>query len=159
MSRSRNRIYTNGEITIYWRGGECIHNTLCYTELRSVFDPLKRPWVNPKGASTDKIKDIIERCPSQALTFRWNDESRNATESSPKLFKGNVEELFDKPAASTTSVEIRPNGPIVVSGDFQIIDPEGKDMRRMQMMSLCRCGLSSNMPFCDGAHFKAHFKG
>ncbi|MEG1955298.1 MAG: (4Fe-4S)-binding protein [Mucinivorans sp.] len=86
MSKDRNRSYTNGEIIIVWRGAECIHNTLCYRELRSVFDPIKRPWIDPMGAPTERIKDIIERCPSQALTFRWVDPERNATEKSTQLY-------------------------------------------------------------------------
>lgn len=157
--KNRNRIYTNGDITIFWRAGECIHNTTCYSELRSVFDPLKRPWVNPHGAPSDKIKAIIEKCPTMALTFRWNDESRNLTENSHKLFQGDPEELFQKPPTARTSFSIRRNGPVVISGNFSVVGEDGQQMRPMQMMSLCRCGLSSNPPFCDGTHFKAGFKG
>ncbi|CDN33042.1 hypothetical protein BN938_2977 [Mucinivorans hirudinis] len=89
--KSRNRIYTNNEIVVFWRGGDCMHSTLCFSELREVFDPIKRPWVNLQGAPTKKILDIIERCPSTALTFRWVDEARNESETSHKLFKGNIE--------------------------------------------------------------------
>lgn len=157
--KNRNRIYTNGEITIFWRAGECIHNTVCYTELRSVFDPMKRPWVNPNGASSKKIKEIIEKCPTMALTFKWNDESRNLKETSDKLFKGDAESLFAKPPVSQTCFAVRRNGPIVVSGNFTVMGEDGKPMRQMQMMSLCRCGASSNPPFCDGTHFKVGFQG
>lgn len=154
----RNRIYTNGEITIFWQAGECIHRTTCYTKLRSVFDPLKRPWVNPNGASSERIKEIIEECPTTALTFRWNDPARNEAETSPKLFRGDIDKLFaEAPAKELTTVDIRPNGPILVSGNFKVIDTQGMEMRTMQMVSLCRCGLSSNQPYCDGAHFKANF--
>lgn len=158
MGKSRNRIYTNGEITIYWRGGECIHATTCYVELREVFDPMKRPWVNPRGASSERIKEIIERCPSEALTFRWNDPERNAIETSPKLFTGRDEDLFEKPVQPVTTLAMRRNGPIVISGNFRVIDERGKDIRRMQTMSICRCGASSGQPFCDGTHFKIGFR-
>lgn len=158
MSKSRNRIYTNGEITIYWRGSECVHATTCYVELREVFDPMKRPWVNPKGASSERIKDIIEKCPSQALMFKWNEQSRNQTETSPKLFKGKDEDYFDKPTPPKTTLTIRLNGPIVTSGNFKVIDERGKDVRKMQTMSICRCGASSSQPFCDGTHFKIGFR-
>lgn len=159
MANSRNRIYTNGEITIFWRAGDCIHKTTCYSELRAVFDPLKRPWVNPHGAPSDKIKEIIEKCPTTALTFRWNNEEKNISETSRKLFQGDIDGLFPLPSTTLTTYTIRKNGPIVISGNFSVIDEDGKPMRQMQMLSLCRCGLSSNPPFCDGAHFKANFIG
>lgn len=158
--KSRNRAYTNGEITILWRASECIHNTLCYRDLRSVFDPVKRPWVNPNGAPTDKILDIIERCPSLALTFRWNDPERNKTETSPKLFLGDMDKEFEPHESSKgAKVEIRPNGPLLISGDFTVIGSDGNPLQPTKLVSLCRCGKSGNMPYCDGTHFKIGFKG
>lgn len=94
-SANRNRCYTNGEIVIYWQPKECIHSSICYKELRSVFDPAKRPWVNTQGAPTDKILQIVEKCPSKALSFRWCDQNRNQSEVSKKLFCGD-ETIFDK---------------------------------------------------------------
>lgn len=162
VNATRNRIYTNGEITIYWQGTECIHATICYRELREVFDPSARPWINPKGASTARIKDIIERCPTQALTFRWNDPARNETETSHKLFQGEVCKVFSdcdvKPKATIT---LRPNGPLIITGDFSLHQLQGSkttELRKMEMVSLCRCGYSANMPYCDGTHFKQGFK-
>jgi uncharacterized Fe-S cluster protein YjdI len=64
--------YSNGEITIVWRPKLCIHATDCYVDLPEVFAPEKRPWVNPHGASTARIIAQIERCPSGALSYRWN---------------------------------------------------------------------------------------
>lgn len=159
MNKSRNRSYSNGEITLFWRGGECIHATTCYTELRSVFDPLRRPWVNPTGASTAQILQIIEKCPSQALTFRWNEESKNQTESSSKLYQGDVEQNFPREFGPTATVTVRANGPMIIAGDFEMIDTDGSKMRTMQMVSLCRCGKSDSQPYCDGMHFKAGFRG
>lgn len=160
--RNRNRRYTNGEITIIWRATECTHSTLCYTRLRAVFDPLKRPWIMPSGATTEQILEIIELCPTLALTFFWNDDKRNQTEKSSKLFTGDVEQLLapvtQVKTENAATINIRSNGPVVVSGEFSVIDGDGKELPKMRMMSLCRCGLSGNMPHCDGAHFKAGFK-
>lgn len=46
------------------------------------------------------------------------------------------------------------NGALRVEGDVQIVDAEGKayDLQGRTTVSLCRCGLSANKPFCDGAH-------
>lgn len=165
FSKNRNRSYTNGEITIVWRAAECTHSTICYTRLRSVFDPVKRPWINATGAPTADILKIIEDCPTPALTFFWNDDQRNKTEHSAKLFKGDLGQLLGGrkpvPAAQEspqTTINIRPNGPVVISGNLRIIDATGKEMPNIEMISICRCGASGNMPHCDGTHFKIGFK-
>ena len=46
-----------------------------------------------------------------------------------------------------------PNGPYLVRGDFELLDPDGKviDARR-ETIALCRCGASRTKPFCDGTH-------
>lgn len=169
--KNRNRSYTNGEIIIYWQGEKCTHSTLCYNRLRSVFDPIRRPWVNPNGASTKEILAVIEDCPSDALTFRWCDQSRNEGETSKKLFTGDLAKLFGQadPSATTqtepttvqipqTKVDLRTNGPIVISGNFEVFDSSGVKLKEVQMISLCRCGASGNMPYCDGTHFKIGFR-
>lgn len=67
------REYNNGEITIMWDSSQCIHASFCWHELPEVFDPGARPWVAPENASTKRIIEQIERCPTDALTYRWND--------------------------------------------------------------------------------------
>lgn len=47
------------------------------------------------------------------------------------------------------------NGPIRVEGeDLRLLDPEGQayGLAGRTVISLCRCGQSSNKPFCDGSH-------
>ncbi|HYQ96020.1 MAG TPA: CDGSH iron-sulfur domain-containing protein [Candidatus Eisenbacteria bacterium] len=58
------------------------------------------------------------------------------------------------------TITIRNNGSIRVEGDFQIVDQQGKtfDLAGRTMISLCRCGQSSNKPFCDGTHAKCGFE-
>jgi len=58
------------------------------------------------------------------------------------------------------TITIRNNGSIRVEGDFQIVDQEGRpfDLAGRSMISLCRCGQSSNKPFCDGTHAKCGFE-
>lgn len=166
MGVSRNRAYSNGDITVIWQASECVHATTCYRKLRSVFDPIKRPWINMNGAPTDKILEMIELCPSMALSFRWNDEAKNETETSKKLFRGSLEQILGRPKNDASDVQdhvatinIRPDGPVVVSGEFDIVDsPGGEPIGKWKMASLCRCGVSGNMPHCDGTHFKIGFK-
>lgn len=51
-------------------------------------------------------------------------------------------------------VTVNNNGPIRIEGEFSINDPAGKEfgLAGRTVISLCRCGLSENKPFCDGAH-------
>ena len=46
----------------------------------------------------------------------------------------------------------RPQGPIVVRGEINLTDSEVNPIEHGPRFSLCGCGLSKNMPFCDGAH-------
>lgn len=60
---------------------------------------------------------------------------------------------------ATTKLTINTNGSIKVEGDFEIVDKSGGvyDLAGREVLSLCRCGLSANKPFCDGSH-KEHFQ-
>lgn len=44
------------------------------------------------------------------------------------------------------------NGPFRVVGEIELIDGEGKRMETTGETYLCRCGRSTNQPFCSGAH-------
>ncbi len=65
--------YTNGEVTIVWRPDTCIHSTLCWKGLKEVFNPAKRPWIEPMGATTDQIIEQVRKCPSGALNYVMNE--------------------------------------------------------------------------------------
>ncbi len=51
-----------------------------------------------------------------------------------------------------TQITLRPHGPLVVAGDFEVLDEDGKILEKKQQMSFCRCRLSQKWPFCDGSH-------
>ncbi len=48
-------------------------------------------------------------------------------------------------------------GPYLVRGNVTLLDAEGNPYEVSDTIALCRCGLSSSKPFCDGAHEKANF--
>lgn len=52
-----------------------------------------------------------------------------------------------------------PNGPILVRGDVRLEDADGRPIERnRRTVALCRCGLSTIKPFCDGTHKAAGFR-
>lgn len=62
--------YSNGEVTIVWKAHLCQHSANCVKGLPEVFNAQKRPWINPNGASTQRIVSQVKLCPSGALTTR-----------------------------------------------------------------------------------------
>lgn len=66
--------YSNGEVTVIWKPGICIHSGNCARGLGSVFNPRVRPWINMSGATTEQIIAQVKQCPSGALGFFMNQE-------------------------------------------------------------------------------------
>lgn len=60
---------------------------------------------------------------------------------------------------AATKLTINSNGSVRIEGDFEIVDKSGAnyDLQGRDVVSICRCGLSANKPFCDGAH-RGHFE-
>jgi uncharacterized Fe-S cluster protein YjdI len=135
--------YSNGEVTIVWKPNLCIHSTNCFKGLGRVFDPSRRPWVTPEGATTDEIIDQVRKCPSGALSYYPN----SAVSS----------EL--KEADAETMVEAKPDGPLMVYGMVNVKLPDGSVVKKHSATAFCRCGGSGNKPFCDGTHRKIGFSG
>ena len=75
MSDEITKTYTNGEVTIVWKTGLCQHSAICFRGLPRGFDPRKRPWVEPQGASTEEIVAQVKKCPSGALSYVINEEA------------------------------------------------------------------------------------
>jgi CDGSH-type Zn-finger protein len=57
-----------------------------------------------------------------------------------------------------TKLTLLPDGPISVQGDFEILKADGTKVETKETAYICRCGHSSNKPFCDGTHKKEGFK-
>ena len=138
-----NKQYTKGDITVIWKPDQCIHSKLCWTELRDVFDPRKRPWVNMEGADEARIAEQVERCPSGALSYIMKKQESGDSNTSAEV---------------TTTVEVLPNGPLMVYGKLTVKDANGQTHDKNKVTAFCRCGASGNKPFCDGSHIKIEFR-
>lgn len=157
------RKYSNKDITVFWKPDACVHASYCYRELIEVFDPGRRPWVNMEGSTTEKIIEIVNLCPTEALAWKWNEEEKN--EAVDKDQTNHVK--FRRPdltgeapvikEAEPAIAKVMIDGPIVIKGNFTLnyggISKEIRD----SLTSICRCGASNHMPFCDGMHRKIGF--
>ena len=59
---------------------------------------------------------------------------------------------------ANVEISVLDNGPLIVKGDFSVIDGDKQSYPKQEQVALCRCGASGNKPFCDGAHAKAGFE-
>jgi uncharacterized Fe-S cluster protein YjdI len=165
VSTSDERQYTNGEITVYWKPAACVHASYCYRELIEVFDPSRRPWVDMKGAPTDKIIETVNLCPTEALVWKWNNEEKNidigGDQSNHVIFRRPELMQSVQPADEGTpvSVKVMTDGPIVIKGNFTLVNGDNSKEIKESIISICRCGASDLQPFCDGRHRKIGFTG
>jgi hypothetical protein len=90
-----------------------------------------------EGDSSEKIMAQVNKCPSGALSFYFN----NALEKN----------TFP---ATETRVEVMRNGPLMIHGNIVLRDQAGNESKLNTVTAFCRCGLSGNKPFCDGSHLR-----
>lgn len=117
------------------------------------------------GSTTDKIIEVVNLCPTEALAWKWNDDEKNNSVGTDQLNHINFRrpELMnitepDK-EEQPVSVKIMVDGPIVLKGSFTLAYDGNKKEVQESLISICRCGASDHMPFCDGRHRKIGFNG
>jgi len=49
-------------------------------------------------------------------------------------------------------IEILPDGPLKVKGDFKLVRADGDAVEAGKTVFLCGCGRSGRKPFCTGKH-------
>jgi len=77
-----------------------------------------------------------------------------AASGEPATGKADMLEVRNGPL----EVEPQTDGPLQVRGNLEITSGTGRVVARLQQARLCRCGGSSNKPFCDGTHARIGFK-
>ncbi|MGD2152698.1 MAG: CDGSH iron-sulfur domain-containing protein [Gemmatimonadales bacterium] len=58
----------------------------------------------------------------------------------------------------TNTADVTRDGPLEMSGEIAVSSAGGEILQEAKRTWLCRCGASSNKPFCDGSHSKVGFK-
>ena len=136
--------YSKDDLTIVWQPDLCIHSAVCFHRLPNVFKPRDRPWVQLDNAELSAVIDTVLACPSGALSIK-------AVPSEHPV--------ADAPVPEKAKVKLFENGPIRVLGACEITMPDGTIVEKPNGISFCRCGGSSNWPFCDSSHKTNGFKG
>ncbi|MGI9379105.1 MAG: (4Fe-4S)-binding protein, partial [Methyloligellaceae bacterium] len=138
---ARDKVYTyeGKDITVYYNKVLCSHAAECSMSLAAVFDPSRKPWVDPDQGSADDIKKIVAACPSGAL--RYSEPPGPETHLEP----------------DDCYIRIEKNGPYHVC-NADIEDVRWAEGASRKKFVLCRCGKSGNKPFCDGAHYDVKWK-
>jgi CDGSH-type Zn-finger protein len=131
--------YVADEITIHDNRGICAHVGHCTDGLPAVFRQGQEPWIDPGGAPVEEIVATIHRCPSGALSYSL----------------GGIEH---RDRAGPPAIVVSANGPYVVTGGPRLVNTERGAGASEEHYALCRCGGSTNKPFCDGTHWYIGFE-
>jgi len=132
--------YEGDGIVVHFEARRCIHAAECVRRLPAVFDVGRRPWILADAAPADPIAEIVERCPSGALTYERTDGGR--TESVDPV----------------PTIRARRHGPLYLRGSCTVTDHGGAPVEVGPRAALCRCGGSKNKPFCDNSHLERGFR-
>ena len=129
--RDRIIAYEGVNVTITYNPLLCSHAAECGRLASHVFDPAKKPWVQPDNGTEGELRAVVAACPSGALALGG--------------------ETPEHLLADRAEVHIEKNGPYWITG---IAAPTGDQAEGAsdQKYVLCRCGLSGNKPYCDGSH-------
>jgi len=101
----------------------------------------------PKSDGLDDRRVAIEEagdCPSGRLVVR---DKKTGKAIEPKL---------ERSIGLVEDPQMECSGPIWVRGGIPIRSADGKIYKARNRVTLCRCGKSSNKPFCDSSHFPEH---
>lgn len=113
-------------------------------------DPGGKIWSLIERTDRPEVRDLVIReanhCPAGRLVLH-SKETGEAVEQPLPPSLGLVEDLA-----------LRCSGPLWVRGGLRIESQDGKAYEARNRVTLCRCGASDNMPFCNGSHASIKFR-
>lgn len=96
------------------------------------------------GASDNK-----PACDNSHKKLDWSAHIDAETSNLNKTDEVKTDKLLIKPMK---------NGPVLLEGTYTLESPKIGEVTSSKNIALCRCGGSSNKPFCDGTHKKIGFE-
>ena len=131
--------YQGKKATVSWNERLCIHVGECGRAKGDLFVGGRDPWCQPDLSTNEEVADVVNRCPTGALTVAFADSSRT-----------------EQPEPVNT-INVAYNGPLFIRGRL-VIEAAPTDAPGLAFRTaLCRCGKSRNKPFCDNSHEKEGF--
>jgi len=128
-SNKKIKIYRGKTLNVSFDASRCSHGGNCIKTLPSVFNLKARPWINLDNCDNAELIKTVKHCPSGALQFHESTDT-------------------------TVSLKVTKNGPLNLRGNLQIKAHFNDTGTSVERVSLCRCGHSKNMPYCDASHLK-----
>lgn len=139
MSKQRRLDFAGQGIDVHFDRRLCIHVGECGCSEGDLFVGDRQPWCVPDLVPKAQVREVVERCPSGALTYT---DKSGSPETPPPENQATV--AYD--------------GPLYLTGDLAI-EGAAEDMPGVRFRAaLCRCGASKNKPFCDNSHREAGFE-
>lgn len=116
--------------------GRCAFARFCHREKGDAWMLAERA-----NCDADKKEAIIAayECPAGRLVAMEKDGTEIEPPHAPSI------EILQDPEEGVS-------GPIFVKGYIKIVSADGFEYERRNRVTLCRCGHSNNMPFCDAMH-------
>lgn len=112
-------------------------------------DPGGKIWSLIERTNDAKVRELVIReashCPAGRLVMHDKKTGKEIEDQLPPSI-GVVEDP-----------ELGCSGPLWIRGGIRIESHDGKSYEIRNRVTLCRCGASSNMPFCNGSHASIKF--
>ncbi len=125
--------------TIYFSAQRCIHSRHCVLGEPAVFQANREgDWIFPDKATAERVNRVALNCVSGAIRFERHDGGENEV------------------APEVNLIRMRENGPLAVNAAITLVAADGGAHNELRA-TLCRCGKSKSMPFCDRSHIAAGF--
>jgi CDGSH-type Zn-finger protein len=128
---SRAQVFSGDGIVMTDDRTICSHASFCANRRENVWRMIEE---TDDPEVRERLQRMISLCPSGALAYAVDDDA------------GDVEPSFDP------SIAVVKDGPLFLRGGVTVVGADGVAYETRNRMTLCRCGRSRNMPFCDGTH-------
>jgi len=134
---TRARVFAGQGVVMTDDHALCTHAGFCGDRFTSVWQMVRH---TDDPVVRERMQAMIDRCPSGTLAHAVDREADN-----------------DEPVFEL-GIGVIKDGPLWIRGGISVQSADGVTYEVRNRMTLCRCGNSSNKPFCDGSHYDHDFR-